>query len=241
MSTTVAAVAASLVVGGALLLLGPSPLLAARRRPVGQPGDGRLSRLWWGVGALVGAAVVAWTGLPTGLVVGTVAGVGTAWAGRRWWSSSEPVDTDDPGRADASLAADLIVAAVGSGVPLTVAMGAVASALGGPVGAALAESARLDQAGAPPETAYRRLLEHDATARIGRALQEARVSGASPVAVLDGAARAERERRRSTRVSRARGAGSLAAIPVGVLFLPAFVLVAVVPVVVGAIGPVLGP
>jgi Flp pilus assembly protein TadB len=185
--------------------------------------------------------VIAWTGLPSGLVPGIAAGAGTAWAGRRWWSSSEPTDTEEPGHADASLAADLVVAAVGSGIPVTTALDAVAGAIGGPVGAALSASARLDQAGAPPETAYRPLLEHSATARIGRALQQARVSGASPVAVLDGAARAERERRRSTRVSRARGAGSLAAIPVGVLFLPAFVLVAVVPVVVGAIGPVLGP
>lgn len=233
-------VAVALVVGGAVLLLGSSTPAPVRRGVVEQAGSERLDRLWWVVGGLVGAAVLAWTGIPTGLVLGAAAGVGTTWAGSRW-SSTTTSDVAQPGRADASLAADLIVAAVGSGVPVTVALDAVASAVGGPVGAALSVSARLEQAGAPPETAYRSLQEHDVTARIGRALQEARASGASPVPVLDGAARAERERRRSARVSRARGAGSLAAIPVGVLFLPAFVLVAVVPVVVGAIGPVLGP
>ena len=57
----------------------------------------------------------------------------------------------------------------------------------------------------------------------------------SPVHVLQAAAEAERGRRRSHRVSRARAAGSLAALPLGLFFLPAFVLVAVVPVVVGSL------
>ena len=241
MGPTVTFVAAGLVAGGAALLLGPSSLAPVPRRPPDRSGSNGVARLWWAVGALVGAAVLVWTGVPTGLVLGPAAGAGTAWAGRRWWSSSTPTDAAEPRHADASVAADLIVAAVASGVPVSAAVDAVAAAVGGRVGAALSASARLDRAGAPPETAYRPLLDLDATARIGRALQQARVSGASPVGVLAGAARAERERRRSARVSRARGAGALATVPVGVLFLPAFILVAVVPVVVGAIGPVLGP
>ncbi len=240
MRSTAVVLVAALAAGGAVVLLGSSTRALARSRPAARGSAERLSRLWVAVGSLVGAAVLAWTGAPAGLVLGTVAGLGTAWAGRRWGSSAEPDSAQQPGASDTAVAADLIVAAVGSGVPVTAALEAVGRAVGGSVGAALSASARLDQAGAPPETAYRSLLEQDATARIGRALQQARVSGASPTAVLDGAARAERERRRSMRVSRARGAGSLAAIPVGVLFLPAFVLVAVVPVVVGAIGPVLG-
>ena len=63
----------------------------------------------------------------------------------------------------------------------------------------------------------------------------------SPVDVLQAAAEAERGRRRSHRVSRARAAGSLAALPLGLFFLPAFVLVAVVPVVVGSLATVLTP
>jgi tight adherence protein B len=57
--------------------------------------------------------------------------------------------------------------------------------------------------------------------------------------VLAAAADSERVRVRSTRVSRARTAGSLAALPVGLAFLPAFVLVAVVPIVVGSLSAML--
>jgi Flp pilus assembly protein TadB len=241
MTASTTAVAAALAAGAAVvLLLEPAGVPHRPARPSPPQGTTRMVRLRQVVGALVGVTVVVWTPAPMGPVIGVAVGLGTAWLGRRWGTTVDRAVVDAPTGDGVALAADLVVAAVGSGVAVTVAMEAVGAAVGGPVGAALSASARLDRAGAPSDAAYRPLLEREETARMGRALVAARGSGASPLPVLDRAARAERERRRSARVSRARGAGSLAAVPVGVLFLPAFVLVAVVPLVVGAIGPVLG-
>lgn len=142
--------------------------------------------------------------------------------------------------ADVALAADLVVAALAAGVPLSSAVDAVGRALGGDIGSMLSEVHRLQQVGADTVTATTRLREAAATARLGRALARAGSSGSSPVQVLAAAADAERSRLRTARVARARGAGSLAALPTGLLFLPAFVLVAVVPIVVGSLSSLLG-
>lgn len=142
--------------------------------------------------------------------------------------------------ADVALAADLVVAALAAGVPLSSAVDAVGRALGGEIGSMLGEVHRLHLVGADAVTATTRLREGAATARLGRALARAGSSGSSPVQVLAAAADAERSRLRTARVARARGAGSLAALPLGLLFLPAFVLVAVVPIVVGSLSSVLG-
>lgn len=142
--------------------------------------------------------------------------------------------------SDVALAAELIVVALRAGVPLASAIDAAGRAVGGQVGLDLQDVCRRHQVGADMQTATDQLRARPATARLGRALARAGDSGASPVAVLTAAADAERSAQRSARVTRARTAGSLAALPVGLLFLPAFVLVAVVPVVVGSLGALFG-
>jgi hypothetical protein len=181
--------------------------------------------LWWGGVAGVGAGA---------LVAPAIALLGPRAATRLMDGSSPRIPAGEP-----ALAADLLAATVGAGVPLVAATRAVATSMAGPTAARLHDAALLAEAGAPPATAHEPLLADEATASIGRALVRAHDAGASPVPLLAGAASGERERDRSQRVGRARSAGSLAALPLGLLFLPAFVLVAVVPVVVGALGPVL--
>jgi len=148
--------------------------------------------------------------------------------------------TDAPRPRDVPLAADLVVAGLEAGVPLWVAVEAAGQAVGGTLGDMLVEVRRRQQVGADPSSATGLLRENEASARMGRALARAGASGASPVQVLAAAADAERGRLRSQAVSTARTAGSLAALPMGLLFLPAFVLVAVVPVVVGSLSSLLG-
>lgn len=125
-------------------------------------------------------------------------------------------------------------------MPLWVAVEAAGQAVGGTLGDMLVEVRRHQQVGANPSSATALLRENEVSARMGRALARAGASGASPVQVLAAAADAERGRLRSQAVSTARTAGSLAALPMGQLFLPAFVLVAVVPVVVGSLLSLLG-
>ena len=207
--------------------------LAAQPPPTGR----RQRRAWWVAGGLLAAAIALWWGGPVGVVVGAAVAPATALVGSRATSRGGPTTPIAAGQP--ALAADLLVATVGAGVPLSVATDAVASSMTGPFAGRLRDVARRASAGAAPATAHEPLLADRATASIGRALVRAHDSGASPVPLLAGAASRERERERSQRVGRARSAGSLAALPLGLLFLPAFVLVAVVPVVVGALGPVL--
>ena len=140
---------------------------------------------------------------------------------------------------DVPVAADLLVAALEAGVPVPVALDHVGRAVGGVLGQALGEAARAQHVGADGSRATAALRERPETAPIGRAVARATSSGSSPARVLAAAADSERVRVRSTRVSRARTAGSLAALPVGLAFLPAFVLVAVVPIVVGSLSAML--
>lgn len=141
---------------------------------------------------------------------------------------------------DVALTADLVVAALEAGVPLWVAIDAAGQAVGDELGEVLSDVRRRQEVGSDAVTATATLVADPATARMGRAFRRAATSGASPVQVLAGAADSERDRRRSNAVSKARSAGALAALPVGLLFLPAFVLVAVVPVVVGSLSAMLG-
>lgn len=142
--------------------------------------------------------------------------------------------------ADLPLAADLVVAALEAGVPLWAAVDAAGQAVGADLGDLLVDVTRRQQVGADPVSATASLTSHPATGRLGRALRRAASSGASPVQVLAAAADSERDRLRSDAVAKARSTGTTAAVPVGLLFLPAFVLVAVVPVVVGSLSAMLG-
>lgn len=210
------------------------PAQTAQRPATGR----RLTLAWWLAAGLLAAATALWLGGLVGVGVGAVVGPLTAVLGgraaTRWGGSGSRVAAGEP-----ALAADLLAATVGAGVPLTAATQAVASSMTGPFAHRLHDVARRAGAGAPAGSAHEPLLTEPATASIGRALVRAHDAGASPVPLLSGAASRERERDRSERVGRARSAGSLAALPLGLLFLPAFVLVAVVPVVVGALGPLL--
>jgi Flp pilus assembly protein TadB len=232
----------ALVVG--VSMLGRTPLRAARRRPRTRPAVGAAPPLarptaWWASAGLLGLTMVVWVPpgpwlLAAAAIVPLVGLVGPRAlahvADRR----------GDPGTsgADVALAADLVVAGLAAGVPLMIAVRAAGEAIGGPIGAVLAEASHRHGVGADPTATLAGLTGAPATARLGRALLRASESGMSPVHVLQAAADGERGRRRTDRVSRARAAGSLAALPVGVFFLPAFVLVAVVPVVVGALSTV---
>jgi Flp pilus assembly protein TadB len=76
--------------------------------------------------------------------------------------------------------------------------------------------------------------------RLSRALERALASGAPLAEVLVGLAADERERTRWAAEEAARRVGVRAVGPLAACFLPAFVLVGVVPVVVGVAGAVLG-
>ncbi|MFD5131308.1 type II secretion system F family protein [Streptomyces olindensis] len=193
--------------------------------------------------APVGVACAGWAlvGGLIGVAVGLAGAVGL-W---RWRLRQEAAGTDGgPDLAEAArqlpLAADLLAACIAAGAGPVIAAQAVGEALGGPVGDALARGAAEVRLGGEPAAAWRRLAAVPDAGGLARLLERADVSGlpaAAPVARLAAQARADWGR---AATARARRAGVMVSAPVGLCFLPAFIAVGVLPVVIGLAGGVLG-
>ncbi|GHH24221.1 type II secretion system F family protein [Streptomyces rubradiris] len=194
--------------------------------------------------APAGAACGAWVlvGGAAGVVLGL--GVGAAlwrWRDRQTAAAGRSEAVDIAGAARRlPLAADLLAACIAAGAAPVLAAQAVGEALGGPVGQALARGAAEVRLGGAPADAWRSLALLPGAGALARLLERADDSGfaaAGPVARLASDARAEWAR---TATARARRAAVLISAPVGLCFLPAFVAVGVVPVVIGLAGGVTG-
>ncbi len=184
--------------------------------------------------AVLGLAVALVVGGPAGVLAGVAVAGGGGFALRGLVSRGRRPAPLRP--RDAALLGELLAACVDGGVPLASALRQVSAASPTPTGAELASATRLLDVGTDPATALAPLLADPVTARLARGVLRALESGAAPGPVLRAAAAGQRDTLRSARIARARGVGSRAALPVGLCFLPAFVLVAVVPVVVGGLG-----
>jgi Flp pilus assembly protein TadB len=209
----------------------------AERAGPGFPVPGVLRRRLPEAGVL-GAGWALVGGL-SGIAVGLACGAGL-W----WWRQRRP-DRSGAGfdAAEAArqlpLAADLLAACIAAGAGPVLAAQAVGEALGGPVGEALARGAAEVRLGGDPADAWCGLTSIPGAAALARLLARAGQSGlpaAGPVARLAADVRAARAR---TATARARRAAVLVTAPVGLCFLPAFVAVGVLPVVIGLAGGVL--
>jgi pilus assembly protein TadC len=191
----------------------------------------------------VGVVCAGWAlvGGLAGVVVGlAVAGGLWRWRGRQ--AARGGAEAYDPGEATRQLplSADLVAACIAAGAGPVVAAQAVGEALGGPVGDALARGAAEVRLGGEPAEAWRRLAALPGAGALARLLERADVSGlpaATPVARLAADVRADWAR---TATARARRAAVMVTAPVGLCFLPAFITVGVLPVVIGLAGGVLG-
>ncbi|MEU9228278.1 type II secretion system F family protein [Streptomyces massasporeus] len=208
--------------------------------PARSPAVRGLARTWL---APVGVACAGW------VLVGGLAGaaVGLVGAVAVWrWRLRQETAGADPGAPDLAeaarqlpLAADLLAACIAAGAGPVIAAQAVGEALGGPVGGALARGAAEVRLGGEPGAAWRRLGAVPGAGALARLLERADVSGlpaAVPVARLAAEARADWGR---AATARARRAGVMVSAPVGLCFLPAFIAVGVLPVVIGLAGGVL--
>lgn len=177
------------------------------------------------------------TGLAPGLVAAAVLG---RWR-RRQLASAAATDADVRIAArQLPLAADLLAACIAAGAGPVVAAQAVGEALGGPVGEGLARGAAEVRLGGEPATAWQKLASMPGAAPLAGLLERADVSGlpaAGPVARLAADTRAEWAR---AATARARRAAVMVTAPVGLCFLPAFIAVGVLPIVIGLAGGVMG-
>jgi Flp pilus assembly protein TadB len=136
-------------------------------------------------------------------------------------------------RRDLPTAVDLLASVLASGSSLDRALAVVARAVGGPVGEELAAIGHRLQLGIDPPTVWR-AVSHDAVlGPFGRAALRAHESGASVAVAVRRLGAELRARERTEVETRAKSVEVRAAAPLGACFLPAFVLLGVVPMVAG--------
>lgn len=135
--------------------------------------------------------------------------------------------------AQLPLAAELLAACLAAGSGPRKAADEVGAALGGPLGARLARAAAELRLGGEPAAVWRRLGSHPETAGLARALERAQAGGVPAVESMTRLSANLRARRNREEQIRIRRAAVLVTGPLGLCFLPAFLLVGVAPVVIG--------
>ncbi len=236
-------VLAAVLIGAAVVLLLPggsrrrlrAPRSPGReRRPVLAGSSARI-----GVSALAGLAV----GIVMGGAVGVVVGAGVLVLCVRLLGRlvvSGAADEQELGR-QAPEAAELLAACLASGATLESAGAAVAAACPEPLSGLLSGMVAQLRLGASPEQALAGLAAATPTAAIARAVQRSLASGAPLAVALELCAEELRDRRRAALETRARQVAVRSVAPLGVCFLPAFLLLGVVPLVAGLLTKSLGP
>ena len=154
----------------------------------------------------------------------------------RWLGRLEPAAVRADRRqlsADLPLAVDLLAACLAAGAAPSLGLASVAEAVGGPVGHHLERVATALRLGADPVAAWGPLTAHPALGPLARTVVRSLDTGAPMGPTLDRAARDLRARRRARASAAARSVAVHAVAPLGLCFLPAFVLLGIVPTVWG--------
>ena len=216
--------------------------VAALTRHAPRPGGAaslsqpRLARLVAALAGLAAALIVGgWAGAALGLLLGAALDRGL----RRLEPGAVRAERAAAAAA-LPFAADLLGAVLRSGAPTARAVAQVADAVRGPLGRQLSHVARGLELGAPAAEAWRALGTVPAAAPLIRAAVRANDSGAALAGACARLAAELRAGRDAEAEAAARRAGVLVVLPLGCCFLPAFVLIGVVPIVLGVLDGVLG-
>jgi Flp pilus assembly protein TadB len=239
---------AMLVLAAALLLWSPGEALRSGRAralrstltgtPARPPAHGSLAsaarRRWLLAGAAGGTL-----GLLLGGVPGIVAAIGITVAGERVLRRAAP----DPGRAvqvalvrELPAACDLLAVCLAAGLPVGPALAAVGETVPAPLGPEFRGVAGLYRLGADPRRAWADAAPE--LAALGRVMVRAGESGSTAVSALGALAGESRAAARAATDAAVRRAGVWVLAPLGACFLPAFVCLGVVPLVLGIAGDV---
>ena len=228
----VSALIAGACAAGAVWLAFPLDHAARARRLAGgaetrSPRPARLpllSAVMGGLGCLI-VMPLPWS---IGIALATVLVVPRAFTLLQARESS--ISHDDLAR-QAPLIADLIAATMASGAPIGQAIGAVARAVGEPGSRLLVTVEHSIALGADPAVAWEPVLATEELAPIAEAVMRSMRTGAPMSRVLERVADDLRTARHAAIDVAARRAGVRAVAPLAACFLPAFLLVGVVPVV----------
>lgn len=222
-----------LLVAAALALIGDGRAGRRRaRRPAGRLR--RVDALPWLGGAGVAVVCLVLAGWPRGAVLGAVGApvVGRLVAIAQRRAAVVAVDPALP------LALDLAAAALRAGQPVAAALGLAAPAAQAHA-PALERVAVLLRLGADPVEAWR-AVAREPLARLARTAVRSSSSGVRLAGAFEAVAREMRSELRASAVRRAQRCGVAVLAPLGLCFLPAFVCLGIVPVVVGIARSALG-
>jgi Flp pilus assembly protein TadB len=136
---------------------------------------------------------------------------------------------------DVPVVVDLIAGCLAAGASMPDALDAAAVAADAVMQAACKAVATALRSGAPPEEAWRAWLDDPWLASVARTTVRTAASGAAAADDLRRTSTRLRTRRRAAAQHRVRQAAVWLVVPLGLCFLPAFVLVAVVPLVIGLV------
>jgi Flp pilus assembly protein TadB len=206
-------------------------LLPVPNSPMPQ-GRGQDRRMRWAAATLAGLACALLIGGPVGWTTGALAAIVCA----RALSRLEPRAVRRRRArivAELPMAIDLLAACLRGGGAWHESVEAVADAVGGPLGTELDRVAARIRLGADPAEEWLSLTADPTLAPLGRAAARAATGGAPVAGTLARLARDQRRTARAAASARARTAGVRAVAPLGLCFLPAFVLLGIVPAVAG--------
>jgi Flp pilus assembly protein TadB len=200
---------------------------AGAREALGRLRDRYGTRL---AAAALGLAVALTVGGALGAIAGVAVAVGAERAVRRLEPASSRRRREERA-ADLPLLLDLLSVCLRAGMPLVAALEAVAEALPGPFSQDLHVVAGLQRLGAAPAAAWAGMHSDPDLAPVGRAVIRSAESGSRLAAAFDRLAADRRSALAAAGLARARRAGVIAMAPLGLCFLPAFVFLGVVPIV----------
>jgi pilus assembly protein TadC len=179
------------------------------------------------VAAAAGLAALVATG--GGLWLPVLLAIAVAMATRRRSRVARP-------RTELPLVMELFASCLAAGAAPAPALGAAAAAAGRDLQGEIEAVTRAMLSGAPPEEAWGPWLADPELAGIARTFVRASDSGAAAAAEISRAAARLRSQRRSLAQQRAARMSVWVVLPVGFCFLPAFILVGVVPIAAGLLG-----
>lgn len=185
----------------------------------------------WAVPAVTGVAVAAVVGGAVGCAAGAVGAYGMHRLRRR--SGERAVSAGDQADRRLPVVAELLAACLAAGAAPAGAADAVGRTLDGPLCEALRRAAAEVRLGGDPEQCWARLAALPGAHDLGRWMARASTTGVPPVAAVSRLAADYRAARGRSAGRRARRAAVLATAPLGLCFLPAFLAIGVLPVVIG--------
>ncbi|WP_239129057.1 type II secretion system F family protein, partial [Sinosporangium siamense] len=170
-------------------------------------------------------------GLP-GVVLGLVAAVATHMFLRRLGSQKVRLERRQL-LNDLPFALELMGACLRAGCSLLSAIEATSAATGGPLAGRLAEVSGRLRLGATPASAWHALGTEPVLTQWARAMTRTADTGAPMAEMLTRLADDTRHTAHATSMAAARRVGVYAVAPLGLCFLPAFVLLGIVPTIAG--------